>query len=212
MTSAMEEYLEALQIRSEQEQAQKHIIDDYTKLADAYAAAQKTILATPPPEEKEAQPAPASRIPPSITGSRAPTIQRTSSDATVSLRADLAAANKTVHELTTQIASVRDELETAKSKAAAKDAELSKLSSRAAKLEADKAGLARRLRDKDGELKEKAKFVTDVQDEMVGMETEVNVANDRAKKLEAENKELVERFMKRVGSEADQMNKGSGWN
>ncbi len=46
---------------------------------------------------------------------------------------------------------------------------------------------------------------------MVGMEMAVNVAEERAKKLGGENRELVERWMRRVGREAEDMNVGSGW-
>ena len=67
------------------------------------------------------------------------------------------------------------------------------------------------MRDRDGELKEKNRIVAHVQDEMVSIEMQMNVAEERAKKLEAENEDLVKRYMRRVGTEAEEMNEGSGW-
>lgn len=48
-----------------------------------------------------------------------------------------------------------------------------------------------------------------VQTELVSLNLQFNMAEDRAKRLEAENKELVDRWMARMGQEADAMNKAS---
>ena len=207
----LEEYLKALQIRDEQEQAQQDIINAYTKLADAYAGAQQARGVDPEPEQPETPAAPISRIPPSITGSHAPTPQRPDSDLPAQLRADLLAANRTVHDLNLQIASFKDEVETLKGKLGAHEKKAGQYNARIAKLEAERLSLHRRLRDKDGELKEKQRLVSSVQDENVGLEMQMNIAEERARKLEEENRELVERWMKRMGTEAEKMNEGSGW-
>ncbi len=39
----------------------------------------------------------------------------------------------------------------------------------------------------------------------------MNVAEEKAKRLEVENKELVERWMRRMGEEADKVNRESSW-
>ena len=46
---------------------------------------------------------------------------------------------------------------------------------------------------------------------MVGLEMQVNVAEERNQNLKRENGELVERWMRRVGKEADDLNLGSGF-
>ena len=69
--------------------------------------------------------------------------------------------------------------------------------------------LARSVRDRDEEIRGKAKLLEDVHDETVSLTLQLNMADERARKLEEENKELVERWMKRMGEEADQMNEKS---
>jgi hypothetical protein len=49
----------------------------------------------------------------------------------------------------------------------------------------------------------------DVQDELVSLNLQFNMAEERAKKLGKENKELVDRWMARIGQEADEMNRAS---
>ena len=41
------------------------------------------------------------------------------------------------------------------------------------------------------------------------MTLQLNMAEERSQKLHAENKELVDRWMKRMGKEAEDMNKAS---
>lgn len=48
-----------------------------------------------------------------------------------------------------------------------------------------------------------------MQDELVSLNLQFNMAEERAKKMEKENKELVDRWMTRVGQEAEAMNKAS---
>ena len=51
----------------------------------------------------------------------------------------------------------------------------------------------------------------EAQDEMVALELQFNLAEQRSEKLEMENKELVERWMKRMGEEAEKVNRDSRW-
>jgi len=46
----------------------------------------------------------------------------------------------------------------------------------------------------------------DVHDETVSLTLQLNMAEERSQKLERENKELVDRWMKRMAQEADAMN------
>ncbi len=63
-----------------------------------------------------------------------------------------------------------------------------------------------RLRDRDEELRGKAKLVEDVQDEMVTLNLQLNMAEEQTEKLKKENQELIDRWMARMGKEADAMN------
>lgn len=69
----------------------------------------------------------------------------------------------------------------------------------------------RKLQDRDEELRGKSKLVEQAQDEMVALELQFNLAEQRSEKLEKENKELVERWMKRMGEEAERVNRDSRW-
>ena len=46
----------------------------------------------------------------------------------------------------------------------------------------------------------------DVHDETVSLTLQLNMADEQAQKLQRENKELVDRWMARMGQEADAMN------
>jgi Autophagy protein 16 (ATG16) len=67
------------------------------------------------------------------------------------------------------------------------------------------------LRDRNAEGRESRKLVEQVQDEMIGLNLEKNVAEQRAERLERENKELVDRFMEYKKKEAEWMNEESKW-
>jgi Autophagy protein 16 (ATG16) len=75
----------------------------------------------------------------------------------------------------------------------------------------DIALLQRKVRDREEEIKEGKKLIEQVQDEMVSLNLQLNMAEQRSEKLEAENKELVRRWMKKMGEEADRMNEESKW-
>lgn len=90
-------------------------------------------------------------------------------------------------------------------------AEITTLRKQLATLNAEKSGVERRLRDRESELREGRKLVESVQDEMVGLEMQLNVKEERVGALEKENGELVERWMKKVGEDAKRLNVGSGW-
>lgn len=106
---------------------------------------------------------------------------------------------------------LRNELEALRGTLASKEADAVVAANGAAKLRAEKAALARKLRDRESELTEKSELVSAVQDENAGLEMQLNVAEQRTGTLERENGELVARWMRRVGREADAMNEGSGW-
>ncbi|KAH6636369.1 autophagy-related protein 16 [Chaetomium tenue] len=93
------------------------------------------------------------------------------------------------------------------------DAELARLRAKTAadsktlrNLTAERRTLTFKLRDRDEELRVKNKLVADVQDELVVLNMQLNVVEKNRADKEAENKQLVERFMQRVGEEAEAMN------
>lgn len=74
-----------------------------------------------------------------------------------------------------------------------------------------KADVERKLRDRDEELKGKGRLVEQAQDEMVALGLQLNVAEEQKDKLTRENQELVDRWMKRMGEEAERVNRDSRW-
>ena len=67
------------------------------------------------------------------------------------------------------------------------------------------------MRDREEELRGKTRLAEQAQDEMVALGLQMNMAEQRAEKLREENVELVERWMKRMGEEADRVNRDSRW-
>lgn len=49
----------------------------------------------------------------------------------------------------------------------------------------------------------------DVHDENLSLTLQLNMAEEQSQRLKGENKELVDRWMTRVGEEADALNKAS---
>lgn len=83
--------------------------------------------------------------------------------------------------------------------------------SRIGSLEGEKAMLERMVRDRDEELRGKRRMLESVQDEMVGLEMQLNMAEQRSARLGRENKELVDRWMEKVGRDAEALNLESKW-
>lgn len=97
-------------------------------------------------------------------------------------------------------------------------------------LESERQHLNSRLKDRDEELRGKAKLLEvrhhlwmitssslnlwltlyqDFQDEMATLNLQLNMADQKSNKLQHENQELVDRWMARMGLEADAMNDAS---
>lgn len=121
------------------------------------------------------------------------------SPALVQLRADFATAQASRTKLESDLADVQATLFKLQL-AQRKDAK------RIAQLTTQVTSLERRLRDRDSELRGKAKLLEDVQDENATLTMQLNVMEDEKGKLLGENRDLVERWMKRVGEEAEKMN------
>lgn len=225
MPSWLSEYSSALDARDAREQSQVRFIkacshslhptcytarltNADTKLADRTASLDSTQEPEPtgaPPSESPAQrttsPGFAFRTKsPTNTAPSDPTANLSPTDALARLRADLASTQRSRAALEAQL----KELPTLKSQSA-------RSSQRIAELERDKARLERRVKDREDEIKGKAKLVEDAHDETATLELELNTAVARSKALEKENRELVDRWMRRMGEEADEMNRKSNW-
>lgn len=120
------------------------------------------------------------------------------------LRADLATTQKARSTLQAQLADLSAQLSALSAQQRSSQSQVTALTRQV--LEAE-----RKLQDRDEELRGKSKLVEQAQDEMVALELQFNLAEQRSEKLERENKELVERWMKRMGEEAERVNRDSRW-
>lgn len=169
-----------------------------TKLADQNAELQARVRQVPT-EDRE----PAVSPPPSMVGRglRRVTSSPAPAESTniSQLRRDLSKAQHERHDLYTRLESAMRELDNLKSKARVD-------SKRINQLDATTSQLNVRLRDREEELRGKAKLVENVQDENVTLNLQLNMAEEQSQRLRKENKELVDRWMARIGKEADRMN------
>ncbi|KAI4151279.1 MAG: hypothetical protein L6R39_002076 [Caloplaca ligustica] len=117
-------------------------------------------------------------------------------------RTDLSEAQRSRGIIQSELQNVSSELQQLKLQSAVDTKRLHELAS-------DKASLALKLKDRDEELKGKAKLLEDVHDETVSLTLQLNMAEDQARKLRKENEDLVARWMARMGKEADAMNEAS---
>ncbi|KAF2102632.1 putative autophagy protein Apg16 [Rhizodiscina lignyota] len=215
MKSWISEYSSALDARDVREKAQLRFVNAYTKLADRTATLESANSSSPPVAEAPSVPSPSQRttspglsIPfrgkspqanvPDDTSNLSP------SDALNRLRSDLATTQRSRAALQSQLAPVTSELATLKSQSA-------RDTKRISELERDRSILERRVKDRDEEIKGKARLVEEVQDEMLSLNLQLNMAEQRSEKLETENKQLVDRWMERMGREAEEMNERSKW-
>jgi len=120
------------------------------------------------------------------------------------IRSELASTQRTRGELEAKLTSINTEVSSLK----ASDA-LQK--QRIEQLEKVKANLERRGKDRVDELKGKGKFVEDIQDEMVALTLQLNMAEQEKEKLKKENDELTKRWVRKMEEEADRMNDRMGW-
>ena len=115
------------------------------------------------------------------------------------LRLELAEALRAKGQFQQRLQAADDELTRLRAKTATESKALRDLT-------AERRTLTMKLRDRDEELRAKNKLVADVQDELAVLNMQLDMVEKRRAEKEAENKQLVERFMKRVGQEAEAMN------
>ncbi|KAK3401248.1 autophagy-related protein 16 [Sordaria brevicollis] len=115
------------------------------------------------------------------------------------LRVDLAEALRAKGDFQRRLNVVEEELVRLRTKTTADNKTLQTLT-------AERKTLTIKLRDREEELRAKSKMLADVQDELQVLNTHLDLVEKRRSEMEAENKQLVARFMKRVGQEAEAMN------
>lgn len=217
----MEQYSAALDARDKREKAHKPFIDackrdtypprriamvklrlttcSDTKLADRTASLDRSGSPLPLSTPAEASP---SR--PGTPGKGRQTSEAATPDLLARLRSDLSSTQRSRSELQNQLTRLQAELATSTTQASAHTQQISTL-------QREKRDLERRLRDRDEEVKGKTRLVEGVQDEMVGLNLQLNMAEQKSEKLKKENEELVRRWMQRKGEEAERMNSEGGW-
>lgn len=115
------------------------------------------------------------------------------------LRQDLSKAQQERGELHSKLDATLQELETIKAKYKSDTRRTTQLTTQLAQL-------TTRTRDREEELRGKAKLVENVQDENVTLTLQLNVAEEEVERLKKENKDLVDRWMAKKDEEARRMN------
>ncbi|KAF6822915.1 autophagy protein [Colletotrichum plurivorum] len=127
-------------------------------------------------------------------------IDTISSDPNVTqLQLNLAEALRSNGTLQTRARTAEDEVQTLRRKNKEDARQIKQLT-------AERTTLSTKLRDREHELREKAKLVENVQDEMITLNLQVAMAEKERDRVKKENKELVDRWMKRMAEEAEAMN------
>jgi chaperonin cofactor prefoldin len=198
-----EEYLAALAVRDSREKANSALYDAYSRLADRTAK-----LATPldisagPSQMRSSGHKAHTTPPPPVTTKKQPTERPSGTDLLNTTRAELSAAQRSRSELQDRLDRLNTEYERLRKKSAQEDRRLNSL-------DHEKTNLQLRLKDRDEELRRKAKLLEDFQDEIATLNLQLNMADEKTSKLQRENQELVDRWMARMGQEADAMNDAS---
>ncbi|KAB5570106.1 autophagy-related protein 16 [Coniochaeta sp. 2T2.1] len=203
MPNWRDEYLSNIEKAQTEQNVDRELIAAYSQLIDRVTAleaekaalqdAQAQAAAQPSSRRPSSTRQPASNTPP-------PQPDDSSTDKPLSrLRQDLAESLRQKGQLQTRLKAAEDELARLRSQTAADRNAIRSL-------EAERKTLTRKLRDREDELREKQKLVANVQDEMAVLNMELTVAVREKNKAQDETKVLVDRWMKRMGQEAEEMN------
>lgn len=225
MADWIQQYTAALDVRDAREQAHRPYIDacmstsslkisdDHiiltpkldTALADRTAQQSRQAAVSTPSSPKPQTPSSTER-PNASSKIKEPAEPTTaaSADLLTTLRADLSATQKARSTLQTQLTALTAQLSALSTQQRTSQSQITSLTKQVQDTE-------RKLQDRDEELRGKGKMVEQAQDEMVALELQFNLAEQKSERLERENKELVERWMKRMGEEAERVNRDSRW-
>ncbi|KAJ5309927.1 uncharacterized protein N7443_002388 [Penicillium atrosanguineum] len=203
MTLWREEYLAALAVRDSREKANSALYDAYSRLADRTAKLTTTLESSTGPGRLRSSGHEAHTAPPPVAPSKKqPTDGSSATDLLNTTRAELSAAQRSRAELQDRLDKVNAEYEKLRKRSAQEGRRLNTL-------DHERTHLQMRLEDRDEELRQKAKLLEDFQDEIATLNLQLNMADEKTSKLQRENQELVDRWMARMGLEADAMNDAS---
>ncbi|KAK0711398.1 autophagy-related protein 16 [Lasiosphaeris hirsuta] len=193
-----EEFLVGIREAEQQSPVNRELVDACSQLADRVsaleaekAALQRQKTATPPPKLGINRNKIASAPSPDADPNDTPLVAR--------LRFELAEALRARGQFQSRLQTAEEELGRLRTKTTADSRAIRELTS-------ERRVLVRKLMDREEELRVKNKLVADVQDELAILNMQLDMVEKRRAEKEAENKQLVERFMARVGQEADAMN------
>ncbi|KAF5877392.1 putative autophagy protein [Botrytis fragariae] len=209
MASWRDDYMKALQDRDEREQTSYQrfdpsFIDAYTQLLDKVSA-QTAAAAIQDTPSTSANPSSLSSSATSqkAISKKANQTQSSTSSEVLQLRASLSEALRSSSHFQSRLKTTETSLQALRTKSASVSKQLETLTR-------ERNILARKIRDRDEELRAKTKGFHDVQDEMISLNLQLNIAEQNEKRAKAENKELIDRWMAQKGREADEMNKKFG--
>ncbi|KAJ5874290.1 Autophagy-related protein 16 [Penicillium soppii] len=197
-----DEYLAALTVRDQREKANVTLYDAYAQLADRTSRLATTATASPAPTHIASQPGIPSPLVTPSKKQRGSESGLTPTDLLNATRAELSEAQRSRSQLQDQLSHVTTEVETLRKKSTQE-------ARRIHILESERAQLYLRLKDRDAELKGKAKLLEDLQDEMATLNLQLNMSEEKSTRLQKENQDLVDRWMARMGQEAEAMNNAS---
>ena len=200
MSDWIEQYSAALDARDAREQAHKPFIDAYTKLADRTAAAASVTTASSTP----ASPALPDRTATPTKAKGPPKPPVPDSDLLTTLRTDLSNTQRARASLQAQVAELTLSLNALQTSQKDSSVQITTLTKQ-------KLDTERKLRDREEEIRGKAKLVEEAQDEMVSLQLQLNMAEQKKEELQKENGQLVERWMRRMGEEVERVNRDAGW-
>ncbi|KAI0128783.1 autophagy protein [Xylariales sp. AK1849] len=191
-----EEYLVNLQDAERNNPVNKDLVAACSQLADRIAAleAEKAILLKSASTTK-----PAAAEKPSDKTATATAGTDSADPNTAQLKLDLAEALRSRGQLQAKFKTTDAELQKLRSKTRVDDKRIHDLTG-------ERNSLSSKLRDRNEELQGKNRLLKDVQDENLTLNIQLDVTEQKVKKIQTENKELIDRWMKRMGQEADAMN------
>ncbi|KAI4163471.1 MAG: hypothetical protein LQ342_002978 [Letrouitia transgressa] len=182
------DYMLALQERDRKEKKFHGFYETYARLADRTAAADKRAVLQSNNDRTDT-----ANIALQAPGAR---------ESIIKIREDLAEAQRSREILQSHLQKISDESQKLKIQTAVDNKRIADLTS-------ERASLTIKIRDRDEELREKSKLLEDIHDETVSLTLQLNMAEEQTKALRQENKDLIDRWMARMGKEADAMNKAS---
>ncbi|KAK0621198.1 autophagy protein 16 [Bombardia bombarda] len=201
MAGWRDEYLAGIRDAERHNPVNRELIEACSQLADrvsaleAEKAAFQALSELPSPSSSSTKKQPAAKDSPA--GTPGPAANDTA--AVARLRLELAEALRAKGQFQSRLQAADEELVRLRAKTTADTRTIRELTT-------ERRTMSIKLRDREEELRAKKKLVADVQDELAVLNMQLDMVEKRRAEKEAENKQLVERFMKRVGQEADAMN------